>query len=146
MVIFSLGFVASAIILTQWLQWGDAGLVWANILNLGARAFYAGMFVNTFFARSGHADVVRWRKAVPPLPVLLSFGTAALITRWSATKYSGLGITQQIPHVGVGVACIVGCLGAWYVAYSFYFIETFTDIQLFTSIRAISRNKDENNA
>ncbi|KIJ54412.1 hypothetical protein M422DRAFT_99275, partial [Sphaerobolus stellatus SS14] len=110
MLFFSVGFVAVAILLAQGLKWGDVGLVWANILNLGVRALYAGIFVRRFFERKGDPGAVQWAKAVPPLPVLGAFGVAAAITRWSASLYRDLPILQQAKHVGIGIGCLVGCL------------------------------------
>jgi len=47
----SLGFVLTAVGLARGLAWGDAGLVWANIANLGARAIYSWVFVRRYFSR-----------------------------------------------------------------------------------------------
>lgn len=113
MVIFSIVFVMTAVVLSKGLHWGDAGLVWANVANLGLRALYAWVFARTFYIRRGAGELVRWRRTLPPLPVFAMFAVAAIVTRWSAKAYHDLPIYSQLVHVGIGVACICGCLGAW---------------------------------
>ncbi len=115
MLIFSLGFVAVAILLTRFLGFGDSGLVYANVLNLFCRALYAWVFVKRFFRERGGGEMVRWTKAVPPVGVLGAFGIASVVTRWSWTAFEGMPLTLsgQIRHLNVGVACVAGCFGAW---------------------------------
>lgn len=115
MLIFSIGFVGSAILFTQYLHFGDAGLVYANVLNLFVRAAYAWVFVNRFYAKRGEGEMVGWRKAVPPVGVLGAFMIAGVVTRWSQKAAAGLPLTLigQFKHINVGVACVAGCLGAW---------------------------------
>lgn len=115
MVFFSLAFIASAIILSRGFELGDPGLVWANVINLGARAFYAGLFVNQFFKNKNESAAARWSRVIPPVSVLFVFTVAAVITRASASKYGGYLVAEQITHVSVGMACLVGCIGAWWV-------------------------------
>ena len=111
----SLGFVLAAVGLVRGLAWGDAGLVWANIANLGARAIYAWVFVKHYFKQRGMGRVVKARKTVPPLPVLGVFVAAATATRWSARVHEGvaLGLYAQKGHVALGGGCVLTCLIAW---------------------------------
>jgi oligosaccharide translocation protein RFT1 len=113
MVIFSVVFVVTAVALSKGLHWGDAGLVWANVVNLGLRALYAWIFARTFYVRRGAGELVRWRRTCPPLPVFTVFAVAAVVTRWSAKTYHDLPIFSQLGHLGIGLACLCGCLGAW---------------------------------
>ena len=115
MLLFSIGFVSSAILFTRSLHLGDSGLVWANVANLFARAVYAWLFVKQYFREKGEGEVVRWMKAVPPVGVLGAFMVAGVATRWSERMFEGMPLTLngQIRHVSVGVACVAGCLGAW---------------------------------
>ncbi|CAL1712367.1 unnamed protein product [Somion occarium] len=117
MLVFSIGFVIAAVVLSQFLELGDAGLVWANIANLTLRAIYAWTFVKRFFLQREAGQIVSWTKAVPPLPVLVSFVLSAITTRWSESMYHNypLSIRGQINHIAVGVACLAGCLTACFI-------------------------------
>lgn len=108
----SVGFVLAAVGLARGLGWGDAGLVYANIANLGVRALYAWLFVGRYFRARGAGSVVGWRGAVPPKRVLIAFALAAGVTRWSERVYRDvpLSIIAQRGHVAVGGVCAVGCL------------------------------------
>ncbi|ETW81859.1 multidrug flippase [Heterobasidion irregulare TC 32-1] len=108
----SVGFVLAAVGLARGLGWGDAGLVYANIANLGVRALYAWLFVGRYFRARGAGSVVGWRGAVPPKRVLVVFALAAGVTRWSERVYRDvpLSIIAQSGHVAVGGVCAVGCL------------------------------------
>ena len=113
MVIFSIAFIVSAVTLSKGLRWGDAGLVWANVANLGVRALYAWNFTRTYYIRRGAGELVRWQRALPPIPVFIIFAVAAVVTRWSARAYHDLPIYSQLGHITIGVTCISGCLIAW---------------------------------
>ncbi|KAL7282887.1 hypothetical protein ACG7TL_002302 [Trametes sanguinea] len=112
MLIFSAAFVAAAVGFARGFGMGDAGLVWANVANLALRAGYAWAFVKRFFREQGAGDLVGWKRAVPPLPVLAVFAGAAAIVRGSASSYKGvpLHLIAQKGHLATGVACLLGCL------------------------------------
>lgn len=116
MFLFSVAFVVTAVGLAKGLGWGDAGLVWANIANLGFRTLYAWLFVLRFFGQRGAGDVVNWRRALPPVVVWGAFALSAATTRWSANAYHDLPIFSQIGHITVGAACLMGCLIVWCVS------------------------------
>ncbi|KAF8515730.1 Rft-1-domain-containing protein [Hysterangium stoloniferum] len=103
MVVFSVGFIVTAVVLARGMGWGDVGLVWANILNLGARALYSGR-------KNGAMNTVTWRRSVPPLAVLSAFAVSAVVVRWSANAHPGSSINAQLQHVVYGVSCLAGCL------------------------------------
>ena len=113
MVIFSIGFIVTAVSLSRYLHWGDAGLVWANIANLGFRALYAWRFTRRFYIRRGGGELIRWQRMLPPPPVFIAFSVAAVVTRWSAKVHHDMPIYSQLGHVSVGIVCIVGCLITW---------------------------------
>lgn len=114
---FSLGFVGTAVVLSKVLAQGDTGLVWANVANLALRALCAWSFVRRFFAGRGAEGLVHWRKAVPPVNVLVVFVVSGVLTRWSQVTLGNAPLTlrAQFTHVVVGVVCALTCLGAWYV-------------------------------
>ncbi|KZT64272.1 Rft-1-domain-containing protein [Daedalea quercina L-15889] len=128
---FSLGFVLVAAGLAKGAGLGDAGLVWANVVNLLCRALYAWTFALRFFRQRGRQDVLAWRTAVPPLPVLTVFACTAGATRWSQQLYTDVPprLTNQAGHIATAVCCLAGCLLA-----CFYFERT-TFVQLFSSLR-----------
>ncbi|KAH9890477.1 Rft-1-domain-containing protein [Cubamyces lactineus] len=111
MLIFSGAFIGAAVGLARGLGIGDAGLVWANVANLTLRAAYAWTFVRRFFRERNAADLVGWRRAVPPLPVLAAFAAAGAIVRTSATTYANapLNLVAQRWHLATGVASLLGC-------------------------------------
>ncbi|KAI0355163.1 Rft-1-domain-containing protein [Trametes cingulata] len=112
MLLFSAGFVGAAVGLARGLGMGDAGLVWANVANLALRAGYAWGFVRRFFEERGVGEVVRWRRAVPPVSVLTVFAAAAAVVRASARKYGDVPMTlgAQKGHLATGVVCLFACL------------------------------------
>ena len=95
MVIFSIGFIVTAVSLSRYLHWGDAGLVWANIANLGFRALYAWRFTRRFYIRRGGGELVRWQRMLPPPPVFIAFSVAAVVTRWSAKVHHNMPIHSK---------------------------------------------------
>ncbi|OJT02007.1 Oligosaccharide translocation protein RFT1 [Trametes pubescens] len=115
MLIFSGAFVAAAVGLARGLDMGDAGLVWANVANLTLRAAYAWAFVRRYFRDREAGDVVGWRRAVPPMPVLAVFAGAGALVRGSGAAYGDvpLDLIAQKGHLATGVACLVGCLLTW---------------------------------
>lgn len=115
LLLFSLSFVGTAVLLARGLGLGDTGLVWANVGNLWLRAFYAWTFARRFFKERGAGELVRWRKAVPPLKVLVVFAASAAVTRMSeVTTGSGpLTLRGRAVHVFVGAGCVLGCVAAW---------------------------------
>lgn len=115
LLVFSLGFVGTAVVLARGLSMGDPGLVWANVANLWMRALYAWTFTLRFFRERAAGQLVHWRKAVPPLKVLLVFATAAVATRGSEATLGARSLTlrAQAPHVFVGATCALTCLVAW---------------------------------
>ena len=112
---FSLAFVGGAVLCSQILGLGDAGLVWANVANLWLRASYAWLFAKQYFAKRGAAAMLRLRRALPPLAVLGTFAVAAAVTRWSeaAYRHRPLSLRGQMAHVGIGGTCAAICLLAW---------------------------------
>ncbi|KAI0312414.1 Rft-1-domain-containing protein [Amylostereum chailletii] len=127
MVAASVGFVLAAVGLTHGLGWGDVGLVWANIANLGLRALYAWRFARRFFKRRGLGKLVVLREVIPPVSVLSVFVAAVAITRWSAKLHESIPLTlwAQKRHIAVGGVCGVICILACFVVERTRFKETF---------------------
>ncbi|PCH40303.1 Rft-1-domain-containing protein [Wolfiporia cocos MD-104 SS10] len=113
MVAFSVVFVFAAVGLARSVAMGDAGLIWANIINLACRAGYAALFAAQYF-KSKAVEDFRWARIVPPKSVLGVFAISAAVTRWSEQRYqnnlSALG--AQLGHVAVGGCCLMACLAA----------------------------------
>lgn len=117
LLIFSVCFVGSSIAFSQYLGFGDAGLVMANTVNLLLRAKYAWNFIQDFFARRHPNQLVSWSKAFVPMSVMATFVFSTAITRISGWyfKSNPLTIRGQLGHITIGVGCIVGTLFGWYV-------------------------------
>ncbi|TFY64605.1 hypothetical protein EVG20_g5887 [Dentipellis fragilis] len=139
----SLAFVVAAVWFSRGLRMGDAGLVWANIANLGARALYAWAFVRRYYAERGLAAAVDWRGAVPPARVLAVFVAAAVVTRLSARAGRHLPKTlwAQTRHVVTGGALAVGCLAACFVFEKDQFAQVLSVLRKRQSLRLPARSK-----
>ncbi|KAI0726276.1 Rft-1-domain-containing protein [Fomitopsis betulina] len=131
LVAFSLGFVGVAVGLAEGAHLGDAGLVWANVVNLACRALYAWRFAVWFFREKSGQELLASRRAVPPAPVLLVFAGAAGATRWSERLFADapLRLVDQLGHVATAGVCLTGCLFACFV------FEWRTFVQLSASLR-----------
>ncbi|CCM01181.1 uncharacterized protein FIBRA_03229 [Fibroporia radiculosa] len=112
---FSVGFIGAAVGLVKGLDFGDAGLIWANVANLFCRALYAWVFALRYFREKGSPELISWRQVVPPPSVLLVFGVSSIAMRWSEAKYlvSSRDVTAHLEHIGLGVGCLAACLIAW---------------------------------
>ncbi|THH00838.1 hypothetical protein EW026_g1769 [Hermanssonia centrifuga] len=113
----SVGFVGASVGFARVLGLGDAGLVWANILNLWLRASYAWFFVKRFFACRGVGKMVQLRNNVPPFGVLCTFAASAIVTRWSGRTFGDAPLTlhAQFGHVAIGVTSVAACLVACFL-------------------------------
>lgn len=126
MVAFSLAFVAAAISLYRF-GFGDASLVYANIVNLCARIVYAVWFAKSFFSSRGSKCLISVGRALPSLPlVLVSFAM------WGAVVFDGkrrdvenvvsvegrrsLLNVDVVQHVGIGSALAVVWLSYWWMS------------------------------
>ena len=110
-----LGFVGVAVGLAEGTHLGDAGLVWANVVNLACRALYVWRFAVRFFREKSGQELLASRRAVPPAPVLLVFAGAAGATRRSERLFADapLRLVDQLGHVATAGVCLAGCLFAW---------------------------------
>lgn len=122
----------------QGLGMKESGLVWANILNLAARAAYSWRYTTKFFAThtSPHAIKARGaeklkadaqgtlqpppdvglRAALPRLPTLCVFALVAGVLRWSEARGRTLvapTLRELFGHIGVSVLCLTACLASW---------------------------------
>lgn len=125
MVIFSLVFIAATISFYR-LGFGDASLVYANIVNLSARIVFAVLFAKSFFARKGARGLISFRRALPSLSLVL--GSIAM---WGTIIYDGrrrdvekvvsvegrrsLLHASVMQHVGIGSALAVVWLSFWWM-------------------------------
>jgi oligosaccharide translocation protein RFT1 len=127
MVVFSLMFVAAAISLYR-LGFGDASLVYANIVNLIARIVFAVGFAKSFFeGKEGGKGLVSVRRALP------SFGLVGLsFVCWVVVAVDGkrrdvervvsvegrrsLLSGDVVQHVGIGSALAVVWLSYWWMS------------------------------
>ena len=131
MAFFSVTYITATIALYRYTGLGDAAVVYANALNLGARIIYCSSFLSSYVARSQKGTKEEktpsiWHHTLPKLPVLITFAISAAITRVTAKKLdirsytnsSGLRTLFQKPcliHLGVGATCGLCCLVVWYV-------------------------------
>jgi len=126
MVAFSLVFIVAAIMFYR-LGFGDASLVYANMVNLLARIVFAVLFTKSFFASRGTGNVISVRRVLPsPYLVLISLAMRGVVAYDGRWRNIGIIIGMQgrgsllhvevIRHVGVGSALAVVWLSYWWMS------------------------------
>ncbi|KAF9451311.1 RTF domain-containing protein [Macrolepiota fuliginosa MF-IS2] len=126
MVAFSLLFVAAAISLYR-LGFGDASLVYANIVNLFARIVFAALFTKSFFSDKGAQGEVSLGRVFPSFSLFL-----VSLVMWGIVTYDGRSRNVEkivrlegrrsllnatvIQHVGLGSALAVVWLSYWWMS------------------------------
>lgn len=124
MVAFSLAFIAAAISLYR-LGFGDASLVYANMINLLARIVFAVLFTKSFFAGRGAGNLISIRRVLPSLSLvfisLVMRGVVAYDGRRRNIRIivdtqgrSSLLHVEVIRHVGIGSALAIVWLSYWW--------------------------------
>ncbi|CAK5280946.1 unnamed protein product [Mycena citricolor] len=128
MAIFSFIYIASAVELYS-LGFGDASLVFANILNLGARIAYATHFITGYFTAHQARSSLHWQSVLPHWKFSMACCVSWAAIRESATILnvrtivahtgSGAGVRLLIHksiliHIGIGGAMGCACLGTWW--------------------------------
>ncbi len=124
MAIFSVIYTGSAVLAYK-LQFGDTSLVYANVLNLGARIVYAAIWTSKYFQRRGDEGVVfSWKTVLPSLRFCFSLLICGLTVR-STERW--LSIPDAIAHGGrsalfsraaivhVGCGAMLGLVTLWYI-------------------------------
>ncbi|KAF9508788.1 hypothetical protein BS47DRAFT_1415151 [Hydnum rufescens UP504] len=102
---FSVLFVVAAVGFGRGLGWAETGLVYANVLNLGARAVYGWVFTSHYFDRRDRE--IRIFKVIPSWSVLNASAVVAVIIRVSALVY-GRGLAKDTAiHIAIGGVCFV---------------------------------------
>ncbi|EKM74897.1 hypothetical protein AGABI1DRAFT_132740 [Agaricus bisporus var. burnettii JB137-S8] len=81
MIVFSLTFISAAVLLYRF-GFGDASLVYANIINLIARIIFAVVFTRSFFMEKG--STISFRRAVPSYSLIFSS-----LAMWGVLFYDG---------------------------------------------------------
>ncbi|KAF5353438.1 hypothetical protein D9756_008112 [Leucocoprinus leucothites] len=126
MVAFSVVFIASAISLYR-LGFGDASLVYANIVNLLARIVFATSFTKSFFPSQGPESIISIRRALPSLSlVLVSLAMRGIITYDSKRRNVKMIVGAEgrrsllnidvVQHVGLGSALAAVWLSYWWMS------------------------------
>ncbi|PPQ98651.1 hypothetical protein CVT24_004149 [Panaeolus cyanescens] len=129
MVLFSMLYIGSAIILYR-AGFGDASLVYANIINLSARIAYCLNFTTIYFnstQNSTSSPVFSIRRSLlPSWAFVLSVAISRAVIAKSEAYFKplelvnnfGRGVLFQkyfIAHVAVGGCLGLACLGVWWM-------------------------------
>ncbi|KIK53299.1 hypothetical protein GYMLUDRAFT_77546 [Collybiopsis luxurians FD-317 M1] len=123
MVLFTLVYTSSAVTLYRF-NFGDVALVYANIINLSARIFYAWHFSRNFFAAHRASELLNVRNMIPPWTLALGLSISALAIRLNETRLAPTKIVQQegrigilrrpvLLHIALGGALAVLCMAWW---------------------------------
>ncbi|KAJ6500598.1 Rft protein-domain-containing protein [Mycena sanguinolenta] len=125
MAAFSVMYMGAAIQLYAW-QFGDASLVFANIINLSARIAYGMYFVSAFFSKNSVRSSLSWRSAIPGWRLFLACGVSWAVVGWNESKSDVYGRVARTGagfsvlkdrgvqvHVAIGGACGLVCLATW---------------------------------
>jgi len=126
MAAFSVIYMGAAIQLYRW-QFGDASLVFANIINLSARIAYGVHFVSAFFSKNSARSFLSWRSALPGWRLYLACGVSLTVVRWSERRLNVFGSVARagagfsvlmnknvLVHVAIGGIFGLVCLGTWW--------------------------------
>lgn len=115
-------FVVTAISLSEGAGMRETGMVYANVLNLGARAAYGWFFIRKYFEirntegeepiernrttadRGRHGVLLDGWRFIPPRMVWVVSIIAGILVRVSANKYGTLsaGLQAKAIHVAIG--------------------------------------------
>jgi oligosaccharide translocation protein RFT1 len=124
MAAFSVVYMSTALAFYG-IGFGDASLVYANIINLSARIFYCAVFVSSYFA-SGN-NPMRWNNVRPRWHVLLAMVVSGIIIWYSDRT---LGASEEVRshgraavlsltvilHMGLGGILLLACIATWWIA------------------------------
>lgn len=124
MIVFSLAFISAAIVLYN-LGFGDASLVYANIINLIARIIFAIVFARKFFV--GKGSKISFLRVIPSYTLLISslaiWGTLSYdgrlrsVERIVALEGRGSLLNAEVmQHVGLGITLAVVWLSQWWMS------------------------------
>ncbi|KAJ7221716.1 Rft-1-domain-containing protein [Mycena pura] len=102
MAAFSVVYMYAAIQLYRW-HFGDMSLVFANIINLGARIAYAVHFVSPFFRTNGARSSLRWTSALPGWRLCFVCGVSWAIVKQNEKR---LNVFGAITHTRAGIAIL----------------------------------------
>lgn len=126
-------FVVAAIALSEGAGMRETGMVYANVLNLGARAAYGWSFMKRYFDSEGtevqekqvaNIETVRqgrrgvlldgW-KCIPPRAVWIVSIITGTLVRVSAVSYGAMtaGIQTKALHVAIGGSLFAGWALVW---------------------------------
>ncbi|KAJ7460938.1 Rft protein-domain-containing protein [Mycena galericulata] len=127
MAAFSVIYIGAAIQLYGW-HFGDASLVYANIINLSARIAYAVHFVSAYFSNHSARSSLEWKNALPGWRLSLACCVSWAVVRQSEKRLdvsgtiarAGAGISVLVNrpvllHVATGGALGCACLATWWL-------------------------------
>ncbi|KAF7359236.1 Oligosaccharide translocation protein RFT1 [Mycena sanguinolenta] len=125
MAAFSVIYMGAAIQLYAW-QFGDASLVYANIINLSARIGYGMYFVSAFFTKNSARSSLSWKSALPGWRLCLVCSVSWAVVGWNGRKSDVYGRVARIGagfsvlmdrgvqvHVAIGGVFGLVCLATW---------------------------------
>jgi len=98
----------------------EVGMVIATGVNMLCRIIYGWSFSRKYVQRRAAERTLSIIKAAPSFATFLAFMMAAILTRWSETRYSrslseekpsgGLLSQAMLNHLLIGLGCFCGCL------------------------------------
>lgn len=123
MILFSAVFIGSATLLFKLTNLGDASLIYANIVGMGARIIFCSAYADGWFKarqekEENGGEVMRWRDVVPKTNVVLVIACARMLVRADEARVKledvGGGVSRgMLEHLGVGAGLGLVCVGVW---------------------------------
>jgi len=118
------------------LGFGDASLVYANIVNLSARIVYSLHFVSSYFKSCKAGDLLRWKDVVPSRSLIASSLVSFLMIHYDERKRKihmivnagGQKALLSVPilmHIGLGGILGLTCVAIWWFSSGRFLISSY---------------------
>ena len=129
MLLFSVIFLFSSWLLTQWL--GSVGFILANCLNMAARIVHSLIFIHNYFKGFENQPL---HNVIPAVPVLFVLLVALLVTAGSEiTLCVGGSAIYQLAHIFVSAVCLLVVITVIY----------FSEKELLTTMKGFLSHKGQ---
>ncbi|XP_060078997.1 protein RFT1 homolog [Ylistrum balloti] len=107
MVVFSVIFLGSSLLLTSWFE--SVGFILANCINMCTRIAHSVFFIHEYYQGSTYRPLLG---LLPSKSLLLSLAISFVITVTSEITFCcDAGIYYRLLHIGIGGVCFIAVIG-----------------------------------